>query len=64
MATNPRLTVLCVYPDMSSPPSEVSFGLSPSYGLHTAHEAHEWFLEMMHEHEEFVPHFVACFLRV
>ncbi len=34
-------------------PTVVSFTLSPSYGLHTAHEAHEWFLDMMHEHEEF-----------
>ncbi len=23
------------------------------YGLTTAHEANEWFLEMMHKHEEF-----------
>ncbi len=38
---------------MSSPPSEVSFGLSPSYGLHTAREAHDWFLRMMREHDEF-----------
>ncbi len=53
MADNPRLTVLCVYPDMSSPPSEVSFRLSPSYGLLTAQEAHEWFIEMMRQHEEF-----------
>ncbi len=27
--------------------------MSPSYGLHTAREAHDWFLEMMREHEEF-----------
>ena len=53
MANNPRLTVLCVYPDMSSPPSEVSFRLSPSYGIHTAREAHDWFLQMMRQHEEF-----------
>ena len=45
MADTPRLTVLCVYPDMSSPPSEVSFRLSPSYGLLTARSAHDWFLE-------------------
>ena len=38
---------------MSSPPSEVSFCLSPSYGLLTAREAHEWFLMMMRENEEF-----------
>ena len=53
MADTPRLTVLCVYPDMSSPPSEVSFRLSPSYGLLTARNAHDWFLEMMRQHEEF-----------
>ena len=53
MADTPRLTVLCVYPDGSSPPDEVSFSLSPSYGLHTAREAHDWFLKMMAENEEF-----------
>ena len=53
MADNPRLTVRCEYPDMSSPPSEVSIRLSPSYGLHTAREAHDWFLKMMAENEEF-----------
>ncbi len=35
------------------PPTEVSFGLSPRYGIHTAREAHDWFLQMMTEHEEF-----------
>ena len=34
-------------------PTEVTFGLSPSYGILTAREAHAWFLEMMREHEEF-----------
>ena len=53
MADTPRLTVRCEYPDDSSPASEVSFRLSPSYGLLTAREAHDWFLRMMHEHEEF-----------
>ena len=53
MADTPRLTVCCEYPDMSSPPSEVSFRLSPSYGLLTAREAHDWFLAMMREHEQF-----------
>ena len=53
MADSPGLTVLCVYPDMSSPPSEVSFSLAPSYGLLTAREAHDWFLKMIREHEEF-----------
>ncbi len=28
-------------------------GISPSYGIHTAREAHDWFLQMMREHEEF-----------
>ena len=31
----------------------MTFRLSPSYGLLTAHDAHEWFIEMMREHEEF-----------
>jgi hypothetical protein len=31
----------------------VTFRLSPSYGLTTAHEAHDWFLRMIREHEEF-----------
>ncbi len=53
MADNPRLTVRCEYPDGSSPPSEVSFRPSPSYGLLTARDAHDWFLGMMREHEEF-----------
>ena len=53
MADSPRLTARCVYPDMSSPPSEVSFRLSPSYGLLTAREVHDWFLKMMAEHDEF-----------
>jgi len=35
------------------PPTEVSFRLSPSYGLLTAREAHDWFLKMMAENEEF-----------
>ena len=51
LVRNPRLTVRCEYADM--PPTEVTFGLSPSYGLLTAREAHEWFLRMMREHEEF-----------
>ncbi len=34
-------------------PAEVSFGLSPSHGLHTAREDLDWFLQMMREHEEF-----------
>ena len=46
-----RLTVHCEYPDQ--PPTEVTFRLSPSYGLTTGHEANEWFLEMMRKYEEF-----------
>ena len=53
MADNPRLTIRCEYPDGSSRPSEVSFRRSPSYGLLTAREAHDWFLQMMAENEEF-----------
>ena len=41
------------YPDTDLPPSEVSFRLSPSYGLTTGHEANEWFLGMMRVHEDF-----------
>ena len=40
---NPRLTVRCEYPDTDMSPTEVAFRLSPSYGLHTAREAHDWF---------------------
>ena len=53
MADNPRLTVRCEYPGSDSPPDEVSFRLSLSYGIHTANEAHDWFLGMMRAHEEF-----------
>ena len=49
----PRLTIRCEYPDSSMAPTKVSFRLSPSYGIHTAREAHDWFLRMMQEHEEF-----------
>ena len=49
----PRLTVRCEYPDSGSPPSEVTFGLSPRHGIHTARDAHDWFLGMMREHDEF-----------
>ena len=42
---NPRLTPLGF--------TEVIFGRSPRYGIHTALEAHQWFLGMMGEHEEF-----------
>ena len=50
---NPRLTIRCEYPGSDSPPDEVSFRLSPRYGIHNAREAHDWFLRMMHAHEEF-----------
>ncbi len=53
MGKIPRLTVRCEYPDAGSAPTGVSFSLSPSYGVHTAREAHEWFLTMIVEHEEF-----------
>ena len=36
------------------PPTEVTFGLSPSYGIHTARDAHDWSLLMMRSHDEFV----------
>ena len=53
MADDPRLTVCCEYPDTDMPPTEATFRLSPRYGIRTAHEAHEWFLKMMAENEEF-----------
>ncbi len=34
-------------------PTEVSFRLSPSYGIHNAREAHDWFLKMMADNEEY-----------
>ncbi len=49
----PRLTVRCEYLDTGMAPTQVSFCLSPRYGIHTAREAHEWFLCMMREHEGF-----------
>ncbi len=54
MAKTPRLTVRCEYPDTGSEPTEVTFGLSPSYGLLTARESHAWFLQMMRSHDELV----------
>ena len=33
--------------------TSVPFSLSPRSGIHTAREAHHWFLSMMREHEEF-----------
>ena len=51
----PRLTIRirCEYPDTPLDPTEVTFRLSPRYGIHTAREAHEWFLKMMAENDEF-----------
>ena len=53
MADPPRLTIRCEYPDTDLPPTEVTFSLAASYGIHNAREAHEWFLCMMRDHEEF-----------
>ena len=33
--------------------TEVTFRLAPRYGILTAREAHDWFLEMMRNCEEF-----------
>ncbi len=50
----PRLSIRCEYPeDEGSPPSEVTFRLSPSYGVLTALGAHDWFIGMMKQFEEF-----------
>ncbi len=49
----PRLTIHCEYPDTPLPPTEISFRLSPRNGIGSAREAHEWFLDMMAENEEF-----------
>jgi len=53
MADNPCLTVRCEYPDTDMAPTEVTFRLSPSYGLPTGHEANEWFIDVLRAHEEF-----------
>ncbi len=53
MAETPHLTIRCEYPDTDMAPTEVTFDLSPSYGICTARDAHDWFLEMMRDHEEF-----------
>jgi len=53
LVRTPRLTIRCEYPDTDLPPTEVTFRLSPSYGLHTALEVHDWFLCMMRQYEEF-----------
>ena len=53
MADTPHLTVRCDYPDTDMEPTEVTFRLSPSYGLKTGHEVNEWFIDMMYDYEEF-----------
>ena len=35
-------------------PHRNEFGLSPSYGILTARDTHDWFLLMMRSHDEFV----------
>ena len=49
----PRLTVGILYPDGPLEPIEVTFSLSPRYGIRTPDEAHGWFRRMMREHEGF-----------
>ena len=49
----PRLTIRCEYPDTLMAPTYVSFRISPHYGIRSAREAHDWFLRLMQEHEEF-----------
>ncbi len=39
MADAPRLTIRCEYADTSLEPTEVTFGLAPSYSSHNALEA-------------------------
>ena len=47
-AQSPHLTVLCCVPGPHWP-----HVVSPSYGLTTGHEANEWFIDMLRDHEEF-----------
>ncbi len=49
----PRLTVRCKYPDGPIEPIEVTFSLSPSYGIRTSVDAVGWFRRMMREREGF-----------
>ena len=44
LVRTPHLTVRCEYPDTSLEPTVVTFRLSPSYGLLTARDVHDWFL--------------------
>ncbi len=48
-----RLALRCEYPHDDLAPTVVSFTLSPSYGLLTSRDAHDWFLQMIREHEGF-----------
>ena len=43
----------CEYPDAESAPTVVLFSPARSYGFLTVRDAHDWFLEMMGDHEEF-----------
>ena len=54
MGRDPLLTVHRKCPRRPPEPTEVTFGLGASYGIHTAREAHDWFLLMMRSHDEFV----------
>ena len=49
----PQLTIHCTFPNSSLAPTCVTFRISPCYGFVNAAEAHDWFLAMMQEHEEF-----------
>ena len=49
----PRLTIRCEYTDGYLKPTQVTFRISPSYGIHSAREAHDWFLRLMQDFEEF-----------
>ena len=49
----PRLTIHCTYPNTTLAPTSITFTISRSYGIGSAAEAHDWFLRMMEEHEEF-----------
>ena len=50
---DPRLTVRCQYPDTDMAPTVVTFGLSPSYGISTARDGHEWFIGLVRDRDEF-----------
>ena len=52
-APSPLITIRCEYLGLCPYPVEITFGLSPRYGIRTAREAHDWFLKMMSEHYAF-----------